>query len=62
MVVADGYCIEYYKKENMIIIKLPPTMETINSTIMVPADRKLNFTDEELNMILLVAKSIAERK
>lgn len=63
MIVTDGYSIEYYKNANKIVIKLPPTMETVTDTIMaLSTDRKSDFTDTELGAILLAVKSIAERR
>lgn len=60
MIVTDGYSIEYYK--NTIVIKLPPTMETVTDTMVLPTDRRLDLADTELGAILLAVKSIAERR
>lgn len=62
MIVTDGYSIEYLKNANTIVIKLPPTMETITNTMVLPTDRRSDITDTELGAILLAAKAIAERR
>lgn len=62
MIITDGYSIEYIKNSNMIVIQLPPTMETVANTMALPTDRKPVFTDTELGAILLAVKAIAERR
>lgn len=60
MIVTDGYSIEYLKNANTIVIKLPPTIETVTNTMTLPTDRKPDFTDTELCTILLAVKLIAK--
>lgn len=60
IVTNDGYSIWYEKRANRIIISLPQTMETVSNTMTMIVNRKSEFTDSELAVILSVAKAIAE--
>ena len=60
MLISDGYYIEHYKNDNKIIIGLPQTFETISNTVSPLANRKSDFTDEDLYTILSVVKAIVE--
>lgn len=62
MIMTDGYSIWYEKNANRIVISLPQTMETVTNTMTLPTNRKTDFTDHELCLILFAAKAIAERK
>ena len=58
MVVSDGYSIEEYAKQNMIVIVLPQTSKTCVCTVNPVQDRKESLSDTEQTLILNVVKSI----
>ena len=60
MIMIDGYSIEYEQNSNRIVITLPQTMQTANSTTAMVANRKLELNSSELIVILNVAKTIVE--
>lgn len=60
MIVTDGYSVWYEKNANRIVISLPQTMETVTNTMTAISNRKHEFTDSELCLILSAAKAVAE--
>lgn len=58
---SDDYLIRYYKKHNQVIITLPQTMETMTSTRTPYCHRRVDVSDEELTLILNVARMIFNR-
>ena len=62
MIVSDGYSIEYYKNRNQIVIQLPQTMKTISNTVAMVVNRKVDFTAEDLAIILNMVKAICRRE
>ena len=62
IVTDDGYSVCYEKNANRIVISLPQTVETVTSTITMVVNRKNEFTDSELCVILSVVKAITEKK
>lgn len=54
----DDYLITYYKKQNQVIITLPQTMETMTNTRTPYCYRKVDVSDEELTLLLNVARMI----
>lgn len=59
---SDDYLIRYYKKHNQVVITLPQTMETMTSTRTPYHYRRVDVSDEELTLILNVARMIFNRK
>ena len=62
MIVSDGYSIEYYSKRNQIEIQLPQTIRTLTNTTSMVVNRKLDFTNEELMIILSVVKALCQNQ
>ena len=60
MIMIGGYSIEYERNNNRIVITLPQTMQTANSTTAMVTNRKPKLNSSELMVILNVAKTIAE--
>lgn len=54
----DGYCIEYRKSQNKIIIGLPQTPTTTTNTFWPVIDRKNEMTNDELASVLKLVVSI----
>lgn len=61
MIVSEGYSVRYVPKDNQIIITLPQTFKTINNTIQMVVDRKMDITDDDLALIMSLVKYICER-
>lgn len=62
MIMIEGYSLCYYPKENRIIISLPQTEETIESTMYIPVDRRVAVSHRELIPVLEKVVDIFERK
>ena len=62
MIVCDGYGIEQYLLQNRIVITLPPTAHTVQDTQMMPQDRRVTLTRNELMAILVAVKAMYEWK
>ena len=62
MVLIDGYSVWYEKNANRIVISLPQTMETVTNTTTAISNRKHEFTNSELCVILSVTKAIAKER
>ena len=60
MIVCDGYSIEQYPPQNRIVITLPPTIHTVQDTRMVPQNRRVELTSNELTAILVAVKGMYE--
>ena len=58
----DDYLITYYKKENKVVIMLPQTMETITNTRTPKSDRRVDVNDNELTLLLNVARLIFNKR
>lgn len=61
MIVSDGYSAEYYPQRNQIVITMPQTMQTINNTIQMVTNRKVDISGEDLCLLVAVTKYICER-
>ena len=61
MIICEGYSVKYVPKDNQIIITLPQTFKTINNTIQMINDRKMDITDDDLALIITLVKYICER-
>ena len=61
MIICEGYSVKYVPKDNQIIITLPQTAKTINNTIQMVTDRKMDITDDDLALIMSLVKYICER-
>ncbi len=57
---SDGYGIMYERNHNRIVIHLPPTEQTTRSTVEQIAERKVDLTNEDLILLLQIAKHIAK--
>ena len=62
MIVSDGYCLNYDKDKNRIVILLPQTMQTATNTMNAVTDRKIDINDSEQSLILNVVKAVFERR
>ena len=58
VITVDGYSIVNQKKQNQLVIYLPPTYATATNTFIPIGNRKVDLTDEELLDILEYVKSI----
>ena len=61
MIICDGYSAEYYPHSNQIVITMPQTFKTINNTMQIVTDRKMDITDDDLALIITLVKYICER-
>lgn len=61
MIVQDGYSIEYYPKENRIVITLPQTMRTLTNTVSMVVNRRTNITSAELSAVLAIVRALLEK-
>ena len=61
MVTSDGYTITQDPKKNRIIINLPQTWSTINTTVSAVSDRKQYLTTAEEAVVLNLVKALFER-
>lgn len=62
MIVGDGYCLNYDKDKNRIVILLPQTMQTLTNTMDAVTDRKMDINESEQSLILNVVKAVLERR
>lgn len=62
MIVCDGYCLNYDKYKNRIVILLPQTMGTLTNTLGAVTDRKTDINESEQSFILNVFKAVFERR
>lgn len=61
MVVLDGYSIEHYRNRNQIVITMPQTVETLTNTASIVRNRKTDFSDSDLVLLLEMVRYICER-
>ena len=57
----DGYAIEHYRNRNQIVITMPQTVQTPTNTISIVRNRKVDFTDEDLAILLELTRYLCER-
>lgn len=62
MIVIDDYTIEQYPGRNSIVITMPQTFTTIQSTSDKVVDRRVCLTQNELTAILVAVKGMFEYK
>ena len=62
MIVSDGYTLTYDKKNNRIVITLPQTIHTINNTVSMITNRKIDLTEGEETLILTTVKAVMEMR
>lgn len=62
MITCDDYSIEQYPLQNRIVITLPPTDYTVQDTQMLPQNRRVMLTSNELTAILVAVKGMYEWK
>lgn len=60
IITNDGYSIEHFVDQNKIVIGLPQTPETLNSTMGPVSNRKKELSKDELMYILMVVKYYTE--
>lgn len=58
MLTSDGYCLNYHKSRNQIVISLPQTYATITNTVEQPVDRRTDVQETDLAVLLNIAKLI----
>jgi len=61
IVSQDGYSIEHYRNKNQIVITMPQTEQTLTNTRSNVRNRKLDFTDSDLALLLEMTRYICER-
>ena len=61
IISQDGYAIEYYKKRNQIVITMPQTMQTLTNTVSMVRNRRIDFTDADLAILLELTRYLCER-
>ena len=61
IVSQDGYSIEHYRNRNQIVITMQQTTETPSNTISIVRNRKVDFTEEDLMILLELTKYLCER-
>ena len=62
MIVIDDYTIEQYPGRNSIVITMPQTFTTVQSTSDKVVDRRVCLTQNELTAILVAVKGMFEYK
>lgn len=62
IVSQDGYAVEHYKNRNQIVITMPQTVETLTNTTSVVRNRKIDFTDTDLAILLELTRYLCERQ
>lgn len=60
MITIADYSIEQHVKLNRLVIYLPQTMTTLQSTAGAISARRIRLTDTELAIILQMAKALYE--
>lgn len=58
MLISNGYTLVYYKSRNQIVIGLPQTWETLTNTLEPVVDRRIDVTEQELDILLRVTNLI----
>lgn len=61
IVSKDGYEVEYYPTKNRIIITMPQTWQTLTNTMSIIRNRKIDFTDTDLALLLELTRYLCER-
>lgn len=62
MLVDGDYSLLYDRGKNKITIHLPPTVETLNNTLDLPVDRRLDIPDADLILLLRLAELICSKE
>lgn len=57
----DGYAIEQYPKRNQIVITMPQTVQTLTNTTSIVRNRKVDFSDADLTLLLELTRYLCER-
>ena len=61
ILLVDGdYSIFYWRSHNKIIINLPPTVDTIQDSMVMPVDRRVDLIDNELLTLLKLAEMMCK--
>ena len=58
MLLSEEYSLTYDKNHNRIVINLPQTFETVNSTYEQILDRRTDVEEKDLLVLLNVVKLI----
>ena len=56
LVSPDGYTIEEESNKNRLVIHMPSTLETVQSTTDTINDRRSSLSDEDLFVILQIVR------
>jgi len=60
IVSQDGYSIEHYRNKNQIVIIMPQTEQTLTNTRSNVRNRKIDFTDSDLAILLELTRYLCE--
>lgn len=58
MLISNGYSLIYHKNHNQIVIGLPQTWSSLTNTLDPVVDRRIDVTEQELDILLRVTKLI----
>lgn len=58
LLTSDGYSLTYYKNRNQIVIGLPQTWSSLTNTLQPVVDRRIDVTEQELDILLRITKLI----
>ena len=61
IVSQDGYAIEHYRNKNQIVITMPQTVQTLTNSCSIVRNRKFDFTESDLALLLEVTRHLCER-
>ena len=62
IISQDGYSIKHYRNRNQIVITMPQTIETLSNTISIVQNRKIDFTTEDLTILLELTRYLCEER
>lgn len=62
MVCIDGYSAEHYKARNQIVIAMPQTIYTVSNTTSACLNRKIEFSESDLLLLLELVRYICETR
>lgn len=60
IVSQDGYAVEHIQSKNQIVITIPQTVQTLTNTTSIVRNRKIDFTDTDLVILLQLTRYLCE--
>lgn len=60
IVSQDGYAVEHIRSRNQIVITMPQTVQTLTNTTSIVRNRKIDFTDADLVLLLELTRYLCE--